>query len=179
MRPSFAPAAYVLIDRLSCGSHGCRRTSTRLSPRQTTRPQHRPNHGKGDKVSRSHHDISPTCRPAARLAFYRSDWALFAGQRSCENIMNSISRRNMLTAAAAGSLVTAATVAHAQSNERYRSHSGPAMAAPIRVRAISRATGRTPTFSCRPLPITARCQICVFHSRTRICAWRREAGPVR
>jgi len=31
--------------------------------------------------------------------------------------MNSISRRNMLTAAAAGSLVTAATVAHAQSNE--------------------------------------------------------------
>src|SRR5262249_20175124 len=56
---------------------------------------------------------------------------------------------------------------------RYRNPSGPVMAVPIRVRAISRATGRTPTYWCRPRPITARCQICVFLFPTRICGWRR------
>jgi len=58
--------------------------------------------------------------------------------------MDPISRRNMLAATAAGGLMTAAGVAHAQSGAPIPQPQRPDMAAPISVRAISCATSKIP-----------------------------------
>src|SRR3982074_2192449 len=60
---------------------------------------------------------------------------------------------------------------------RCRSRSVPDVAAPIPVRATSPKTGKIPICWCRRSPITARCPIYAFLSRTLMCGRRPAAGP--
>ena len=86
--------------------------------------------------------------------------------------MNSISRRNMLTAAAAGSLVTAATVAHAQSNEPVPQPQRPGHGGTDPGPRNFARDRQNPDILVPPSTDHGTLP-------TRICAWRRAAGPVR
>ena len=90
--------------------------------------------------------------------------------------MELFSRRNMLAATAGGGLLTAASVAAAQTTEGIPQPNVRVTVALSTVHGTSRATARTPTFSCRPRPITARCRTCVSPSPMPICVWKRAAG---
>jgi hypothetical protein len=94
--------------------------------------------------------------------------------------MEPISRRNVLTAAAAGGgLLTAATIASAQSNEPVpqpqRPGHGGTDPGP---RNIARER-QNPDIRCRRPPIMARYQICGSRSPILICDWSRVAGRVK
>ena len=83
--------------------------------------------------------------------------------------MDYMSRRNILTAATAGGLLTAVTAARAQSTEPLPEPQRPGRGG---TDPGPRNLGRDRQIlicSCRRLPITAPCQTCVSHFPMRIC----------
>ena len=95
--------------------------------------------------------------------------------------MDSISRRNMLAATAAGGLLTAASVAAAQTVEGIPQPQRPGQGGTDPGPRNLMREGQNPDVigGGRHEHVRVRCRTCAFPSPTRVRGCLRAAGPVR